>query len=202
MEFQIQNLTKRFGTNIIFNEINLDIQAGELIHLQGKNGSGKSTLFKMMIGDERYQSGSILSSDDVYVGALIENPHFFEYENAENNLRYLANIRGSFETTTARELCTLFDIDLDGKTRVHHFSVGMREKMGIIQAVMENQNLVLLDEPTRGLDQDSIVKFAHLVNEIVAEGRTVIIASHDHIPGINFSRNYVVADGELKRVNS
>ncbi len=196
---RIENLSKSFKTNTVLKKVNLSIYPGELIHLQGSNGCGKSTLFKIIVGLLDQDTGEIIQSENLKLGALIENPGFDERSTLKSNLKFLSYISGiDFPEQTVRNLCQKLDLNLDLKTKMKDFSLGMRQKAGIIQAIMEEQNLILLDEPTRGLDQKSIAEFIDLIQLLTQSGKSVVIASHDLINDVPYTKKYSLDNGILR----
>lgn len=196
---RIENLSKSFKTNTVLKKVNLSIYPGELIHIQGSNGCGKSTLFKIIVGLLDQDTGEIIQSENLKLGALIENPGFDERSTLKSNLKFLSYISGiDFPEQTVRNLCQKLDLNLDLKTKMKDFSLGMRQKAGIIQAIMEEQNLILLDEPTRGLDQKSIEEFIDLIQLLTQSGKSVVIASHDLINDVPYTKKYSLDNGILR----
>lgn len=196
---KLENVSKRFKTNLLFENVNLEIKKGELIHLFGKNGSGKSTLFMLICDILECTTGKILKDDEVKIGAVIGNSGFIENETVFYNLKYLYNLNGQFDEEKVRELCEMFSLDLYDKRKLKTYSVGMRQKVAIIQAVMENQNLILFDEPTRGLDIDAIEVFYRLVKKLHKEGKTIIIASHDLYDKLDYDYHLFIKDKRIVR---
>lgn len=194
---KIQQISKTFNNVSVLKDISLTVNAGELVHITGGNGSGKSTLFKIMTGLLTSDSGTVTINDDDTFGALIENPGFLEYETARTNLAFLANLNGHFDTAFVTSLLMQFDLDINNKQPVAKYSVGMRQKLGIVQAVMENQTVILLDEPTRGLDKAGLQQFIQLVHQLVAENKIVIIASHDNPDGLRYTHEFILENGIL-----
>jgi ABC-2 type transport system ATP-binding protein len=195
---QVTHVSKKFKDADVLKDVSLTVKPGELIHIVGINGSGKSTLFKIITGLLKADRGTVsLDSGDV-IGALIENPGFLEYETAWANLRFLANVHHKFQEDKVRKLLTDFDLDPDSQQAVGKYSIGMRQKVGIIQAIMEDQNIILLDEPTRGIDKKGVKQFVDLLERLKAEGKSVVVASHDDIPGLVYDRTLTLENGELK----
>ncbi len=193
----IKDLVKKFKTNIVLNKLNLELSQGELIHIKGANGCGKSTLLKVICGILDKDSGEINISSNVYIGALIENPSFLEFHNLKYNLKFLSDFNHNYDEHKIKQLVSNFDLDFNSRQHLRHYSIGMRQKVGIIQAIMENQNVILLDEPTRGLDDESIIKFISIINNLISENKCVVIASHDKIDGLNYNHKYIMNDGVL-----
>lgn len=115
----------------VLKDISLENQAGELVHISGVNGCGKYTLFKIIVGLLKADSGEIYTDKDDYLGALIENPGFIEYETAWDNLIFLGHFNYRFQPEKTRNLLKAFDLDPDNPQSVGHYSVGMRQKLGI-----------------------------------------------------------------------
>lgn len=194
---KVSHVKKSFKKLAVLKDISLETQDGELIHISGVNGCGKSTLFKIIVGILKADSGEIHTDKDDYLGALIENPGFIEYETAWDNLTFLGHFNHRFQPEKTRDLLKAFDLDPDNPQSVGNYSVGMRQKLGIIQAVMEDQNIILLDEPTRGIDKEGVDQFVKLMKDLRSENKTVIVASHDEIPGLVYDRRLRMKDGIL-----
>ena len=194
---KVTHVSKKFKDADVLKDVSLTVKPGELIHIVGINGSGKSTLFKIITGLLKADSGTVsLDSGDV-IGALIENPGFLEYETAWDNLRFLANVHHKFQADKVKKLLTDFDLDPDSQQAVGKYSIGMRQKVGIVQAIMEDQNIILLDEPTRGIDKKGVKQFVDLLERLKDEGKAVVVASHDDIPGLVYDRTLTLENGEL-----
>lgn len=194
---KVSHVKKSFKKLAVLKDISLETQDGELIHISGVNGCGKSTLFKIIVGILKADSGEIHTDKDDYLGALIENPGFIEYETAWDNLIFLGHFNHRFQPEKTRDLLKAFDLDPDNPQAVGNYSVGMRQKLGITQAVMEGQNIILLDEPTRGIDKEGVQQFVNLLEQLRRENKTVIVASHDEIPGLVYDRRLRMKDGIL-----
>ncbi|MFK3587189.1 ABC transporter ATP-binding protein [Lactobacillus sp. 23-2] len=195
---QVTHVSKKFKDADVLKDVSLTVKPGELIHIVGINGSGKSTLFKIITGLLKADSGTVsLDSGDV-IGALIENPGFLEYETAWANLRFLANVHHKFQADKVKKLLTDFDLDPNSQQAIGKYSIGMRQKVGIVQAIMEDQNIILLDEPTRGIDKKGVKQFVDLLERLKAEGKAVVVASHDDIPGLVYDRTLTLENGVLK----
>lgn len=194
---KVSHVKKSFKKLAVLKDISLETQAGELVHISGVNGCGKSTLFKIIVGLLKADSGEIHTDKDDYLGALIENPGFIEYETAWDNLTFLGHFNHRFQPEKTRDLLKAFDLDPDNPQAVGNYSVGMRQKLGITQAVMEDQNIILLDEPTRGIDKEGVDQFVNLMKNLRSENKTVIVASHDEIPGLVYDRRLRMKDGIL-----
>lgn len=198
----LDNISKKFKNNLLYENVNLNFKKGELVHLFGKNGSGKSTLFMIMSDIIEPTTGRVILDHGTNIGAVIGNSGFIENETVLYNLRYLYNLKYKFDEEKVRSLCEQFNLDLYDKRKLNAYSVGMRQKVAIIQAVMEEQNLILFDEPTRGLDVDAVDTFFKLVKELKKEGKTIIIASHDLYDELDYDYHLLIKDKQiLKRKN-
>lgn len=197
---KIDNISKQFGKKQVLKDVSLELNPGERVHIIGKNGSGKSTIFKIITNILKADAGQVELTENDYVGALIENPGFLEYESGLENLKFLGNLNHNYDEQVAMKLMEKFDLDPNDLQAVSKYSIGMRQKLGIIQAIMENQNIVLLDEPTRGIDKEGVATFVKLLDELKQEKRAVIIASHDEIPGLKYDKELLLKNGELASV--
>ena len=194
---KISNLSKKFHQHAVLEDVSLSLEQGELILLTGPNGCGKTTLFKLICDILEADQGSITIDAGVSIGALIENPTFVENQNIHFNLSFLAGLNRRYDEGRIVELCDRFQLNYRDKTKMKNYSLGMRQKAGIIQAVMENQNLILLDEPVRGLDEKALQTFTQLIEELIKEGKTVVIASHDPIQELHYTRKLRMENGKI-----
>ena len=195
---ELRQIKKSFGQKLVLKNVSLLAKPGELIHISGINGSGKSTIFKIITGLLKADSGEIRLGENDVVGALIENPDFLEYESAMTNLHFLANLNKRFNEKIVRDLLRHFMLDPDDPEPIVKYSVGMRQKVGIIQAVMENQNVILFDEPTRGIDQESVSLFVALLKKLKQQNKIVVVASHDQINELKYDRFFILRQGILQ----
>ena len=195
--FEVNHIAKSFKGNTVLTDVSLQVKAGQLIHISGANGSGKSTLFKIITKLLEPDHGSVRIGKDDLIGALIENPGFLEFESMMTNLKFLANLNNRFDQSYTLQLVKQFGLNPTNLQAISKYSVGMRQKVGIIQAVMEHQSLILLDEPTRGLDKASIEQFIVLIDALINDGKSVMIASHDDVPGLMYDLALRLEDGRL-----
>ncbi len=179
-------LTRRFGRLTAVKPLTVDLPAGTVIGLVGPNGSGKSTLIRMLLGLMRPSAGEAtvlgepISSPGRYlsrVGALVENPAFVPGLSARANLTSLARLRG---LPDARVDAVLRTVGLTGRDRepVKRYSLGMKQRLGIAAALLPDPALLILDEPTNGLDPSGIVEIRSLLAQLGTAGRTVLVSSH------------------------
>lgn len=195
---RVINIKKQFKGNVILNDLSCNIEKGELVRITGKNGCGKTTLLKIIVGLLKEDAGEVCIDMNNYdIGALIENPSFIENETLGYNLKFLYNLKHEFLYDEVKELCEFFNLDINSKIPIKKFSLGMRQKAAIIQAVMENQNIILFDEPTRGLDTASVKQFNRLIRLLHKEGKTIIICAHDGVEEIKFDRVLEIENGKI-----
>lgn len=193
------NISKKFNKNEVLKDISLEIDKGDLVYIKGSNGCGKSTLLKIIAGLLEVDHGKIEIDNEV-IGALIENPSFIENETALFNLEFLFNLKNKFDKRYVKKYFDYLRLDMNNDLPMKKYSIGMRQKIGIIQAVMENQSLILLDEPSRGLDEDSICGFFDMIEELSREGKTIIICAHDGVNGIKFTKNFKLENGKIQKI--
>lgn len=184
---KIDGLTKVYGTQTVVDNVSGEFEAGKIYGFVGRNGSGKTMLFKMMIGFVRPTSGTVdvdgkIIGKDVdllsNVGTIIESPGFLPEFSGFYNLKLLATISGKAGDEQIRDTMKLVGLDPDSKKHVGKYSLGMRQRLGIAQALMENPGILLLDEPLNGLDNEGVEEMRNVLLEQKKQGKLIIIASH------------------------
>lgn len=198
LNLSIQNVSKSFKNEVVLDHICLNLDAGDIVLLKGNNGSGKSTLLKILCDILISDNGNIQYSSR-NISSLIENPGFIENEDLSFNLRKLSS-KKYYNENKVLELCEQFNLIYTDKIKLKNYSLGMRQKVGIIQSLLDDYDYLFLDEPIRGLDKKSIDIFIHLINE-QAKDHITIIASHDPLDGINFTKKYEMIKGKLILIN-
>ena len=181
----LSNIRKSYGKHEVLKGVDLTIEKGKIYGLIGKNGSGKSTIFKVILGLSDFTSGEIkvgnegdtLEQGRSRIGFLIGN-NYFPYANARTNLEYYARLKGIKDKKEIDRVLEL--VGLKGvKTRVKGYSLGMRQRLGIANALLGNPEIIILDEPTNGLDPQGIADIRNLIKRVNEEyGTTVIVSSH------------------------
>lgn len=183
----IHDLTKTFRGNIVLNNVSLEIEAGTVTGLIGRNGSGKTVLMKCICGLIPPTSGSITVQGkrvgkDVdipdNIGVIIETPGFLPNFSGYKNLMQLAKIRRKIGKNEIRAAMERVGLNPDDKKHVGKYSLGMRQRLGLAQAIMENPELLILDEPMNGLDKDGVKEMRQYLLDLKAQGKTILIASH------------------------
>lgn len=180
----IHHVTKKYGKNTVLKDVTIDFADGMIHGIIGRNGSGKTVLMKCICGLTNPTEGEILVDGKKIgekpdrIGVLIESPGFLSGYSGFRNLQYLASLKklvGDAEIHAAMEQVGL---DPHDKKPVNKYSLGMRQRLGIAQAIMERPKLLLLDEPTNGLDKQGVCEIRRLLLALKAQGKTILIASH------------------------
>ncbi|MDC8103021.1 ATP-binding cassette domain-containing protein [Chryseobacterium sp. B21-037] len=180
----VKNLTKKFKRTVV-NNISFDVEKGNVYGLLGPNGSGKSTTFGMLLstinptsGDWYWFGKKGTDSDTLKkIGAIIEQPNFYPYLSAETNLKIVAEIKGASYQRIDEVLKTVNLLDRK-KDPFKTFSLGMKQRLAIASAMLNNPEVMILDEPTNGLDPEGIIQIREIISNIAKQGITIIIASH------------------------
>ena len=184
---KVQGLCKRFRNIEVLKDINITLESGHIYGIVGTNGSGKTMLLRAISGLVVPSEGHILIDDKILhkdidfpteMGILIEKPEFLKNLTGFENLKMLAEIKSKISDDTIRDYMEKFGLDSKTKKTVRKYSLGMRQKLGIIQAIMEEQKLLILDEPFNGLDEGTVEFLRNLLIQYKREGRLIIITSH------------------------
>lgn len=188
MYLEINQLSKTIRKNEILKQITVSMDRGKIYGLWGKNGSGKTMLMRCICGlvfptsGEIKINGKVLGQEISFpesVGVLIENPGFIEHYSALDNLKAIASIEGNVEENEMLRLMEMLELDGTSKKKIKKYSLGMRQKVGIIAAVMGAPEMIILDEPINALDEDSVKKVKKLMEELKKKGSLIIISCHD-----------------------
>lgn len=184
----LKNIQLELKKTCVFQNLNFSCKQGEIIGITGANGSGKSVLFKLIAGLYSPSYGEVLINGENIVserkipanlGALIEEPGFINYYSGFKNLQYLASIRGVVGNQEINDTLKIVGLYEQKDQKVKTYSLGMRKKLGIAQAIMENPSILLLDEPMNALDKSSVENMRVLFRKLSSEkGTTILIASH------------------------
>ncbi|HGK3217259.1 TPA: ABC transporter ATP-binding protein [Streptococcus pneumoniae] len=184
----LKNIELKLKKTCVFQNLNFSCKQGEIIGITGANGSGKSVLFKLIAGLYSPSYGEVLINGENIVperkipanlGALIEEPGFINYYSGFKNLQYLASIRGVVGNQEINDTLKIVGLYEQKDQKVKTYSLGMRKKLGIAQAIMENPSILLLDEPMNALDKSSVENMRTLFRKLSGEkGTTILIASH------------------------
>lgn len=185
----IENVDKQIGRHQILQHISMDIRQGEIVGLLGPNGSGKTTLIRLIVGLMKKNNGRIIingySQDDDHlkamssVGAIIENPEFYSFLTGFENLELYASMHDGVSEERILEVVKRVRLEHAIHQKVKTYSLGMKQRLGIAQAILHKPNLLILDEPTNGLDPAGMKEFReHLQLLVQEEGVSVLFATH------------------------
>lgn len=185
---EAKNVSKGFNGRIILDNVSLNVEKGATIGIIGQNGSGKSLLFKIMVGLLRPDQGDVsvrgmkLGKNSDFpenVGILINSPGYIELYTGLENLQFLAAINHRIKTEAIIATMKMVGLNPDDKTKVKNYSMGMKQKLGIAQAIMENQDIIILDEPFNALDYQTNNDIKAIIKNLQKEQRTILITSHN-----------------------
>lgn len=209
MEISIKKVSLVLGKTKILADINMELEKGKIYGLIGRNGSGKTMLMKCICGFVKPSNGEIRVRDQVVgkdidfppdMGIMIENPGFIPYYSGIKNLKMLAELQRKIDRARMEDTIRLVGLDPSLKLHVGKYSLGMRQRLGIAQAIMEDPDILILDEPMNGLDKEGVADMRKLFLELKAEGKTMVIASHNAEDiAILCDRVYEMEHGELKQ---
>lgn len=186
---EVQNVVKRFRDQVVLKNVSISFEKGQIHGIVGRNGSGKTVLFKCICGLMHPEEGVILVNGkrvgrDVDmpedIGAIIEAPGFLPNYSGYKNLRFLANIRRKIGKEEIVNVLKTVGLDPESRKHVGKYSLGMRQRLGIAQAIMEGPEILILDEPMNGLDNAGVQDIRALLLELKAQGKTILLASHNH----------------------
>lgn len=186
---EVQNAVKRFRDQVVLKNVSISFEKGQIHGIVGRNGSGKTVLFKCICGLMHPEEGVILVNGkrvgrDVDmpedIGAIIEAPGFLPNYSGYKNLRFLANIRRKIGKEEILNVLKTVGLDPESRKHVGKYSLGMRQRLGIAQAIMEDPEILILDEPMNGLDNAGVQDIRALLLELKAQGKTILLASHNH----------------------
>lgn len=185
---EISHVSKSFREYRALDDISLTIEKGKIYGIIGRNGSGKTVLFKCICGFLKVDEGEIRVDGKIIgketegpenAGIIIENPGFLPAYSGYQNLKFLADIRGKIGKQKIHEVLKLAGLEDAMQKPVGKYSLGMRQRLGIAQAVMEDPSLLILDEPMNGLDYQGVKDVRKILMDLKAEGKTILLASHN-----------------------
>ncbi|HDG7347754.1 TPA: lantibiotic protection ABC transporter ATP-binding subunit [Staphylococcus aureus] len=200
-----ENISKRFKNQDVLKHINITLENNEVYGLLGINGAGKTTLMKIICGILQQDSGEIkldnrpMTRNDLHkVGSLIETPETYNHLSAQDNLKIVC-LNESVDFSEINSVLSLVNLNVDKKKKVKDFSLGMKQRLGIAMALIKKPEILVLDEPSNGLDPYGIQELRELLKLLTEQGTSIIISSHilseiqvlaDHIG--------IIHEGELK----
>lgn len=217
---EVLGLKKRIGLKTIVEDISFDMHEGEIIGLLGPNGSGKTTIMRMMVGLTKASKGDVYCFEKPLglgktkmlkeVGAMIETPEFYNYMSGWSNLKLMARVCGKkVSRARMKELVEFVGLTNVIKKKVKTYSLGMRQRLGLAQALLNDPKILILDEPVNGLDPQGVQDFRNKLKEIAATGVSILISSHllDEIEKVSdriivIERGRIIADDKLENLKT
>ena len=184
----IENLNKQFKNQLVLNNINMKFSNGHIYGIIGRNGSGKTVLLKCICGFLKPTTGVISVNHKIVgkdidfpenLGFIIETPGFLLNYSGYKNLKYLASIREKIDSNEIKESMSLVGLDSADKKHVGKYSMGMRQRLGIAQAIMEKPDILVLDEPMNALDKNGVEEMRRLFLKMKSEGKLILLTSHN-----------------------
>lgn len=186
MKIEVNGITKKFKNETVIENLSINFESGKIYGLIGKNGCGKSVFLKMLCALYYPNEGEILIDGVDYIknksfppnfGVLIEEPAFISEMNGFDNLKLLAQIQNKIDDEQIKKTLELVNLDA-GKKRVGKYSLGMKQKLGIAQALMENPDAIILDEPFNSIDETTTEKLKQHLIQLKEDGKLIIIVTH------------------------
>ena len=201
---ECQNLYKSFGKKQILKDVSFEIDEGDILAFIGPNGSGKTTTIKLILGLQKIDKGKvIINGYDTEknfvkaiekVGAIVENPDTYMYLTGWQNLKLVANLYKDVTDEMIMEIVKLVDLEKRINDKVSKYSLGMRQRLGIARALINNPNILILDEPTNGLDPEGIKDLRVLLKKLSKEGMGILISSHNLAELESFCNKVLIID--------
>lgn len=187
MKLEIKNLSKKFKENVVLENVNLTLEGGNIYGFIGRNGSGKTVLLKIICGFYTPDSGEIILDGINYIKnksfpdstrALIEKPNFIPDLTGYENLKLLASIQNLIGKKEIDEIVKKLNLTKEINKKYSKYSLGTKQKLGIAQALMENPNMIILDEPFNGVENSTAQQIRELLKQEKEKGKIIIIATH------------------------
>ena len=187
---EVKNLTKYFGKKKVLDDISFSLEEGQILGFIGPNGAGKTTTIKLILGLQKINSGTVnINGYDIKkdfedaisrVGAIVESPDLYMYLSGMDNLKLIANMYSSITKERILEVVSLVGLENRINDKVSKYSLGMRQRLGIAASLIHNPNVLILDEPTNGLDPEGIKELRDLLKRLVKKEKVgVLISSHN-----------------------
>ena len=186
---ETQNLTKCYGEHAAVRDVSLHVPQGAIYGLLGRNGAGKTTVMKMLLGLARPTSGSILLFGrpvkgfprDIYsrIGSSIEAPGFYPHMTAKENLTIFSRLTGKPDPSRIEQALDTVGLSSDSQKTFSQYSLGMKQRLAIAQVLMEDEPILIMDEPMNGLDREGIKDIRELILEEKRKGKIILLASHN-----------------------
>ena len=208
-----EHLHKNFGKKEILKDVSLELEKGDILGFIGPNGAGKTTTIKLILGLQSITSGTVkINGYDITsnftnairnVGAIVENPDLYMYLTGYENLKLIANLYKGVGKERIDEVVKLVKLENRINDKVSRYSLGMRQRLGIAQAILHKPNLLILDEPTNGLDPEGIKEIRELLKDLAEkEEMAVLISSHNLLELETFCNKIcIIKNGKVMETN-
>lgn len=201
---ECQDLCKSFGKKQILKNVSFELDESDILAFIGPNGSGKTTTIKLILGLQGIDKGSVningydIKKDFVKaiekVGAIVENPDTYMYLSGWDNLKLTANMYKNISDEAIKDIVKLVDLETRIHDKVSKYSLGMRQRLGIARALINKPNILILDEPTNGLDPEGIKDLRNLLKKLAKEGMGILISSHNLAELESFCNKVLIID--------
>lgn len=184
----INKISKKLKKEEVLKDVSMEVRKGTICGVVGNNGSGKTVLFKCILGIYKIDSGEIWidgklmkrnSGITTGVSAIIENPAFLDNYSGLNNLKYLYELNHKKDMEHINAIMEYMGLNPKDKKKVKNYSLGMKQRLSIAQAIMDDNDLIILDEPMNGLDKNGVSDVRRILMDLKEKGKTIIIASHN-----------------------
>lgn len=206
---ECKNLNKKIGKKDILKNVSLEVQEGDILGFIGPNGAGKTTTIKLILGLQKINSGEVkINGYDIKnqfekaierVGTIVENPDLYMYMSGLDNLKMIARLYKNVGVNRIDEVIKLVGLENRIKDKVSKYSLGMRQRLGIAQAILHKPNLLILDEPTNGLDPEGIKQLRDLLTKLAKEEKMAILISSHNLAELESFCNKItiIQNGEI-----
>ena len=211
MKLELNKISKKFKKNLVLNDLSIVFEPGKIYGLVGANGSGKSVLFKIICGIMKPTSGLVLFDGEDYLKkygvpkstrAIIEETIFVESMSGFDNLKMISKIQNRISTDDINNVMNKVGLANEKSKKVSEYSMGMKQKLAIAQVIMEDEDLILLDEPFNGLDFESVDNIRDLILDLKTKNKIIIVASHIKEDLYKLADQlYLLDKGKLNKIN-
>lgn len=175
---RVNNISKTLKNKKVLDNVNFVFEEGKVYHLCGDNGSGKTMLLRALCGLMKPDEGTVENDSDYSYGVIIETPDFYNTDSAFENLKYLSNFQKKISDKEIEDVLKLLSLYEVRNKKVKTFSLGMKQRLAICQAIMENPDVLLLDEPFNALDEKNIGVLCNIIKDYREKNKIIIVAAH------------------------